>query len=95
MVQHPARRLILAGGFAIAIATAPAVALFTLPSAGPSAATIAACPPGELEDLYTDNCVPELSPTLPHAGAPSEQQLTACSGHDQGECTANEYYGTG
>jgi hypothetical protein len=95
-VQHARSRLILAS-VAVAIATTPAVFAFTASPFGPSAATVAACAPGETEDLFTDNCVPELSPSLPYrpVGAPTEQQLTACSGHDQGECTANEFYGAG
>ena len=58
------RRLMLAGGFAIAIAAAPAAAFVVMPAAG-SATPVATCPAGESEDLYTDNCVPELAPNVP------------------------------
>jgi hypothetical protein len=58
------RRLALAGGFALAVAAAPAAAFAVMPS--PASAThVAACPAGESEDLYTDNCVPEMSPNVP------------------------------
>src|SRR6476659_2535860 len=50
-LKLPARRLILAGGFAIAIAAAPAVAVVAVPTN--SAPTIAACPGGESEDTFT------------------------------------------
>jgi hypothetical protein len=63
-LRLPTRRLILAGGFSVAIAAAPAVAFFAVPSASPSAPSIAACPAGETEDLYTDTCVPEMSPNV-------------------------------
>jgi hypothetical protein len=59
-----ARRLVLAGGFALAIAAAPAVAAFTVPSAGPTT-HVAACATGEEEDLYTGNCVPHTVPNSP------------------------------
>ncbi len=63
-----AQRVILAGGFALAIAAAPAAAFLTMPSAGPA---LAACPAGETEDLYTDACIPELSPNVPGGNFPT------------------------
>ncbi|CAN5819762.1 hypothetical protein BH09ACT7_BH09ACT7_29800 [soil metagenome] len=51
----------LCSAFAFAVSAAPAAAFFTMPSAP----IVAACPAGENEDLYTDNCVPELSPNVP------------------------------
>lgn len=62
--EGPTRRLLLAGGFAIAVAAAPAVAFAVMPSTG-SASHVAACPAGESEDLYTNNCVPEMTPNVP------------------------------
>jgi hypothetical protein len=56
------RRLMLAGGFAIAVAAAPAVVFLVTPSGTMS---VAACPAGESEDLYTNNCVPEMTPNTP------------------------------
>lgn len=53
--------MIIASGFAVAIAAAPAIAIFAVPAAIPSS-PLAACPSGENNDLYTDACVPELVP---------------------------------
>jgi hypothetical protein len=64
------RRLMLAGSFVVAVAAAPAAAFIVMPSAG-SAAPVAACPAGETEDLYTDNCTPELSPNVPGGSYPT------------------------
>ena len=88
------RRLILAGGFAVAVAAAPAIAVFAVPSAS---VPLAQCPGGEEEDLYTGVCVPH---TVPNAGAPFSSTpggLPAvnlpggggsipCTGHNSGEC---------
>ena len=84
------RRLILAGGFAVAVAAAPAIAVFTVPSAS---VPLAQCPGGEEEDLYTGVCVPH---TVPNSGAtfstiPGNPSLPAvgghpCTGHNTGEC---------
>jgi hypothetical protein len=57
------RRFMLAGGFAFAIAAAPAGAFLAMPATG-AASHVAACPAGESEDLYTDNCVPEMVPNV-------------------------------
>ena len=54
-----------------------------------------ACPAGETEDPFTFACAPELVPGGGSAGAPSEQQLTACSGRDQSECIEGQLYGPG
>jgi hypothetical protein len=89
------RRLILAGGFAVAVAAAPAIAVVTVPSA--SAAPLADCPAGEEEDIYTGACVPH---TVPNSGAsfstiPGNPDLPAvdgvpCTGHNSGECIGLE-----
>jgi hypothetical protein len=88
------RRLLLAGGFAVAIAAAPAVALFSVPAASPSA-PIAGCPNGETEDLYTDVCTPELVPNQPggvNYSTPGDTNSlpeisgVPCTGHNTGEC---------
>ena len=85
----PARRLILAGGFAVAVAVAPTVAVF----AGPvnSAPTIAACPGGESEDTFTGECTPDLVPNSPVAGQTSpgglpEVDNIPCTGGNSGQC---------
>lgn len=64
------RRVLLAGGFSIAIAAAPAVALFASPSGAQPGSAIA-CPAGESEDLYTDQCIPELVPNQPGGNYPT------------------------
>lgn len=89
-----ARRLLLAGGFAVAIAAAPAVAFFAVPTAGPST-SIAGCPNGETEDLYTDICTPELSPNQPGGisySTPGDSDSlpevagVPCTGRNTGQC---------
>lgn len=88
-----ARRLILAGGFALAVAAAPAVAAFTLPTA--PASPVAACPTGEEEDLYTNQCIPHTVPNSPAsspfstpAGNPDIPEIDGipCTGRNTGQC---------
>src|SRR5689334_12384478 len=84
------RRLIVAGGFAAAVAVAPVIAVATVPS--PSA-PMAQCPAGEEEDLFTGECLPH---TVPNSGAsfsniPGNPDLPAvdgvpCTGHNSGQC---------
>ena len=98
-LKLPARRLILAGGFAVAIAAAAAVV--AVPNN--SAPTIAAaCATGESEDTFTGTCVPDLVPNGPHVqtsqagqtspgGLPSAGGLPSvdgipCTGGNSGEC---------
>jgi hypothetical protein len=88
-LKLPARRLILAGGFAVAIAAAPAVAVLAVPNN--SASTIAACPSGESEDTFTNMCVPDLAPNSPQAGHTSPGGLPSvdgipCTGANSGQC---------
>jgi hypothetical protein len=93
-INSSARRLLLAGGFAVAIATAPALALFAVPAASPSA-PIAACPSGETEDLFTDVCTPEMVPNQPGGvsySTPGDSNSLPevggipCTGHNTGQC---------
>jgi hypothetical protein len=88
-MKLPVRRLILAGGFAVAVAVAPAVAVV----AGPinSAPTIAACPGGESEDTFTGMCTPDLVPNSPEVGQTSpgglpEVDNIPCTGRNSGQC---------
>lgn len=84
------KRLILACGFAVAVAAAPAIAVFAVPSAS---VPLAQCPGGEEEDQFTGACVPH---TVPNSGAafssiPGNPSLPAvdgipCTGHNSGEC---------
>jgi hypothetical protein len=79
------RRVLLSGAFALAVAAAPGYAALAAPS--PSAPSVAACPAGETEDLYTDNCIPELSPNVPGGNYPTPDysgQLTESTPGDSG-----------
>jgi hypothetical protein len=64
MTTYPitTRRLILAGGFALAIAIAPAVAIGAQPT---HSAPLAACTSGEEEDVFTTSCTPFMVPNSP------------------------------
>jgi len=64
MTTYPitARRLILAGGFAVAIAITPAVAIVAHST---HSAPLAACNTGEEEDVFTTSCTPFLVPNSP------------------------------
>jgi hypothetical protein len=87
----PARRLILAGGFAAVIAIAPTVAVFAGSTADPAPRVVADCTGGESMDAYSLACVPDVAPSS--GGAPSESALTACNS-DLGQCDSS-FYGQG
>ncbi|MGE5698103.1 MAG: intersectin-EH binding protein Ibp1 [Candidatus Sericytochromatia bacterium] len=96
--EVPVRRLILAGGFAAAIAISPMVAVFGGPGAAVGVPNVT-CPAGESEDPYTFSCVPELVPTgigstspASSTGPQSEGALTACSGTHESECLERQLY---
>jgi hypothetical protein len=91
-LKFPAQRLILAGGFAVAIAAAPAVTVFVAPT--PDAAPVAqGCSGGEEPDQFTGVCVPH---TVPNAGQifstqpgnPDVPEVMGipCIGHNTGSC---------
>jgi hypothetical protein len=87
--QLHARRLILAGGFAVAVAAAPAIVAFATPTAT-TAPSIAACPAGESEDTFTNVCVPEVVPNSPQfqttpGGLPQIDGIP-CTGANSGQC---------
>ena len=96
-LKFPARRLVIAGGFAVAVAAAPAIAVFAIPT--PEATPLAQCPAGEEHDLYTTQCVPHLVPNAgqPYSAIPGNPDLAAvnipggggaipCTGHNSGQC---------
>ena len=89
--QYPARRLILAGGFALAVAAAPAIAIVSTPTPT-SAPPIAACTSGEEEDVYTTVCTPMLVPNSPSFGTvlgnPDIPAIDGipCTGRHSGAC---------
>lgn len=91
--QLSARRLILAGGFAVAVAAAPAIGAFAVPTT--DIAPIAqGCPGGEESDQFTGVCVPHTvpnsgpSPFSTSAGNPDIPMINGipCTGHNSGEC---------
>jgi hypothetical protein len=92
----PARRLFLAGGFAVAVAAAPVVTVLAVPTAGTSAPNIAACPSGETEDTFTGMCTPDVVPNSPVQNSPAfgvtspgglpEINGIPCSGGNSGQC---------
>jgi hypothetical protein len=95
-LNFSARRLILAGGFALAIAAAPAVAAFTVPSTGPTT-HVAACSNGEEEDLFTGNCVPHTVPNSPqfttnaaNPDIPEVDGVPCTGGRSSGACIGLE-----
>ena len=84
------RRLIVASGFALAVAVAPVIAAIALPT---HVAPIAACTPGEEEDVYTTVCTPFLVPNSPSGltSIPGNPDIPAidgipCTGRDSGAC---------
>jgi hypothetical protein len=96
-MKFPARRLIIAGGFAMAVAAAPAVAFVAMPT--PAATPLAQCPGGEEHDLYTSLCVPHLVPNAgqPYSAIGGNPDLASvnipgggggipCTGHNSGQC---------
>ena len=88
----PTQRLILAGGFAVAIAAAPAVAMYAVPTTSSSTPSITACPGGETEDQFTNICVPDIVPNSPEfqstspVGGLPEIGGIPCTGRNSGEC---------
>src|SRR6478736_6268758 len=79
--QNSARRLILAGGFAVAIAAAPPIALFVVPTTS-TPAPVAECAMGEMQDPATGMCMP-----APAQGSVPEIQGIPCTGANTGECS--------
>jgi hypothetical protein len=97
--QLSARRLILAGGFAVAVAAAPAIAVFAVPAT--DATPIAqGCAGGEEADQFTGNCVPHTvpnsgpspfstsagNPDLPVVALPGGGGSIPCTGANSGQC---------
>ena len=93
-LKSSARRLALAGGFALAVAAAPAVAAFTVPSTG-AAPAVAECAPGEVVNTEGVGCLPAPAETNPGEvafstpGDPAsvpEVQGIPCTGANTGQC---------
>jgi hypothetical protein len=85
------RRLILAGGFALAVAAVPAITLATQPA---HVTPLATCTSGEEEDVFTTTCTPMLVPNSPEgaftstAANPDIPEINGvpCTGGDSGAC---------
>lgn len=93
-LKNSARRLALAGGFALAVAAAPAVAAFTVPSTG-AAPAVAECAPGEVVNTEGVGCLPAPVQTNPgetsfstpgDPGSVPEVQGIPCTGANTGQC---------
>jgi len=93
-LKNSARRLAIAGGFALAVAAAPAMAAFTIPSTGPAPA-VAECAPGEVVNPDTGQCSPgpvstnpgEISTSTPgDTNSLPEVQGIPCTGANTGTC---------
>lgn len=89
------RRVIVAGGFALALAAAPAAAVFGSEVLVPAPTATTACPAGEIEDLYTDECIPEMAPNVqggahptPGVHRPTTSGVVGCEEH--GTCVPYE-----
>ncbi len=90
-MKFPAQRLLLAGGFAVAIAAAPpAVAMFAAPTFD-VAPTAQGCSGGEEPDQFTGVCIPPH--TVPNSGSvfttpagnpdiPEIDGIPPCTGHN-------------
>jgi len=97
--QLSARRLILAGGFAVAVAAAPVVTALAVPTT-PTASVAQGCPGGEEADTFTGNCVPHTvpnsgaspfntsaaNPDLPVVSVPGGGGSIPCTGANSGQC---------
>ena len=64
-VRTPMQRLLVAGGFALAISAAPIVAALGAPATGPVMPAIATCPAGETLDTASGACKPNTDQTVP------------------------------
>jgi hypothetical protein len=69
-----AQRLLIAGGFAVAVSAAPLVAALATP-AGPAAPALAQCPPNEVLDPNSGACKP-ISDVAPQTTNPIEPGVT-------------------
>jgi hypothetical protein len=88
-LQISSRRAILFGGFALAIAAAPAVAAVAVP--GPDASTVVAeCAAGEVANPESGACMPDATANGPSAipGNPALPEVDGvpCTGANTGEC---------
>lgn len=64
-ITPAARRLLLAGGFALALSAAPLVAATVSAPTAPAGPALATCPTGEVLDPASGACKPATMPTTP------------------------------
>lgn len=76
ILRSSARRFVVASGVAFAMTVIPTATLFTMPIANAETS----CPAGETEDLYTDSCIPEMSPNVAGGNWPTESSGVLPSG---------------
>ncbi|MCX2928903.1 intersectin-EH binding protein Ibp1 [Mycobacterium sp. CVI_P3] len=90
-LKNSVQRLALAGGFAIAVAAAPALTAFVVPAT----ASVAACPEGQTLNQETGGCeaMPGAAPqdgasysTPGDSNSVPEVQGVPCTGANTGEC---------
>ena len=79
-LKNSAQRLALAGGFALAVVAAPALAAFAVPATAP----LAACPAGQAPNPATGGCEVQ-APTGPQGGLPQVNGIP-CTGANTGQC---------
>ena len=64
-VTNSTQRLLLAGGFTLAITAAPIVAALSASATGPEIPAVASCPAGETLDTASGACKPVTDQTVP------------------------------
>jgi hypothetical protein len=86
--EHSSRRALLIGGFALAVAAAPAVAAAVPALSVPT--TVAECPAGTVMEPTSQACVSAEQQNVPEAmpGNPALPQVDGipCTGANTGEC---------
>ena len=65
ILTNSAQRLLLAGGFTLAITAAPIVAALSASATGPGTPAVATCPAGETLDTASGACKPVTDQTVP------------------------------
>jgi len=64
-LRTPTQRLLVAGGFTLAISAAPIVAALAASATGPVMPAVATCPTGETLDTASGACKPNTDQTVP------------------------------
>lgn len=109
--QLQARRLLVAGGFAVAVVAAPSFVGLLADSERQRTMPVAQCPAGEESDHFTGICVPHTvpnsarqstfqsipgNPDVPAVGLPGGGGAIPCTANNLGQCIAlSELQGPG